>query len=429
MKALRVWPLVGVCLFLVALSACNALNEAATDGLPKELAPIERAIGQEDLQATYSGTTAGGPWWLRPEWEPDVGFWYVSGNYVPYHVQAFTVAGDGAYLIFSAQQYDGYLYLYEGSFDPTNQLEALLDGDDDYYDMNHSMVQGSLVPGQTYYIVTSGFISYGTFTNEIFGPSAVTLVGLSDATPPVITASVDGTLGENGWYVGAGDVVVTWSVEDPESAIDPESVVGCDMAIIAMDTMGPITLSCTASSAGGTTSVSTAILRDATAPVVTVTNVEDGATYVLGDVPSAGCATIDGTSGVDQYATVSLAGGPTGEITVSCLGARDVAGNVGSAFATYFVEAPDPAAATEALVDDVEQLLADGVLNAGQAKGLIKPLENALRSLEKDNTVDALNQLGDFVVKVGEKVPPLSEVQASELIASAEAIRALLLGE
>ena len=44
---------------------------------------------------------------------------------------------------------------------------------------------------------------------------------LQDASPPVITATVEGTLGQNGWYVS--DVSVTWRVEDEESAITDQS--------------------------------------------------------------------------------------------------------------------------------------------------------------------------------------------------------------
>lgn len=246
-----------------------------------------------------------------------------------------------------------------------------------------------------------------------------------DTTPPVITPNVLGTLGDNGWYVG--DVGVTWSVVDDESDISSTS--GCDAMSITNDTTGT-TLTCTATSAGGTESQSVTIERDATAPVVRVNGVTDGATYAVGSVPAASCSTSDPTSGVADAATLSLTGGPTGAVTASCLGAKDVAGNTGSATVTYTVlEAVDPVAATESLIDDVDQLLTDGVLKAGQAKGLIKPLENALRSLSKDKPLDAWNQLGDFILKVTEKVPPLTEAQANELIASAEAIRAVLDGD
>jgi hypothetical protein len=84
---------------------------------------------------------------------------------------------------------------------------------------------------------------------------------LVDSTPPVITPNVSGTLGGNGWYTS--DVQVSWTVSDDESAIT--STNGCDATSINSDTTGT-TLSCEATSYGGTKSVSVTIKRDATAP-------------------------------------------------------------------------------------------------------------------------------------------------------------------
>jgi parallel beta-helix repeat protein len=85
--------------------------------------------------------------------------------------------------------------------------------------------------------------------------------GPTDETPPEITPSVSGTLGDNDWYVG--DVTVSWNVTDPES--DVTEISGCDTTVIDADTDGT-DLTCTASSAGGTSSESVTIKRDATAP-------------------------------------------------------------------------------------------------------------------------------------------------------------------
>jgi hypothetical protein len=85
----------------------------------------------------------------------------------------------------------------------------------------------------------------------------------SDSTPPVITPTVTGTLGNNGWYTS--DVSVSWSVTDPESTIS--SSTGCGLTTITADTAGT-TLTCSATSAGGTDSVSVTIKRDATAPSI-----------------------------------------------------------------------------------------------------------------------------------------------------------------
>ena len=82
--------------------------------------------------------------------------------------------------------------------------------------------------------------------------------------------------------------------------------------------------------------------------------------------------------------------------------------------------------ATARLLADVEYFVASEDLQSGQAKGLINLLDNALHSLEKDYTVDACNQLFDFIVRVGAKVPPLTGPLAAELIGSAEAIRGML---
>jgi hypothetical protein len=208
---------------------------------------------------------------------------------------------------------------------------------------------------------------------------------------------------------------------DEESEV--ASTTGCDATTIDYDTAGT-TVTCSATSAGGTETQWVMIMRDATNPTVTVTGVVGGMTYAPWNVPAPACSTSDGMSGIAQGATLSLTGGPTGDITASCLGALDNAGNGGSASVTYTVV--DPNAATEALVADIEQLEADGVLKTGQANGLIRPLDNALRSLDRDQPEDACNQLADFVVKVEAKVPPLTVEQASELVASAEAIRDML---
>jgi hypothetical protein len=84
----------------------------------------------------------------------------------------------------------------------------------------------------------------------------------------------------------------------------------------------------------------TGINIDRTAPAVSVTGVTDGAVYDLGAVPAAGCSTSDALSGVATPAVVAVAGGTShgvGLFTVTCAGASDVAGNTGSATASYAV--------------------------------------------------------------------------------------------
>lgn len=120
----------------------------------------------------------------------------------------------------------------------------------------------------------------------------------SDTTPPVITPTVSGTLGSNGWYVS--DVGVSWSVTDAES--DIASTSGCNPTTINYDTAG-VTLTCTATSAGGTSSQSVTFKVDKTGP-------------------SAALAITAGTLGTNDWytsdATVSTSGSDTISGPVTC---------------------------------------------------------------------------------------------------------------
>jgi hypothetical protein len=154
----------------------------------------------------------------------------------------------------------------------------------------------------------------------------------SDTTPPVITPSVVGTLGENGWYVT--DVTVSWTVEDGESSISSSS--GCGSTTINTDTTG-ITLTCTATSAGGTTSNSVTIKRDATVPT--------GVTGAPNRAPDSGTwynhavgidfSGTDTTSGIASCTSTNYSGPDGAGVTVngSC---TDNAGNVGNGGSSSF---------------------------------------------------------------------------------------------
>jgi hypothetical protein len=85
-----------------------------------------------------------------------------------------------------------------------------------------------------------------------------------DSTPPDITYEISGTLGNNGWYTS--DVFVDWTVNDSESEVTIDD--GCVDTLIDYDTASE-TLSCSASSAGGSAGpVTVTIKRDATSPSI-----------------------------------------------------------------------------------------------------------------------------------------------------------------
>ena len=105
-----------------------------------------------------------------------------------------------------------------------------------------------------------------------------------------------GTLGNNGWHVS--DATVSWTVDDPESAI--VSSTGCDTVIVISDTSGD-TFTCTAESAGGTASQSVTVKLDKTGP-------------------SAALAVTAGTLGSNGW--------HTSDVTISTTGTDSVSGPV-----------------------------------------------------------------------------------------------------
>lgn len=144
----------------------------------------------------------------------------------------------------------------------------------------------------------------------------------SDTTAPVITPHVVGTLGDNNWYTS--DVKVTWDVVDNESTIGSQT--GCGETNITSDTAGT-TLTCSATSVGGTNSQSVTIKRDATAPTITFENrtPANANGWNNGDV-TVNWSCIDATSGAVD-ASISKTVSTDGEnqsVTGTC---KDNAGN------------------------------------------------------------------------------------------------------
>jgi large repetitive protein len=146
-------------------------------------------------------------------------------------------------------------------------------------------------------------------------------VEITDATPPQINVAVVGTTGNNGWYTS--NVTVTWAVTDAQS---PVSSTGCDATTIAID--GSVTLTCSATSAGGTTSQSITIKRDATAPVWTLpSSFSVPATGTTGAMVNYAATADDATSQLASFTCAPVSGSlfAIGATSVNCT-ATDNAG-------------------------------------------------------------------------------------------------------
>ena len=158
----------------------------------------------------------------------------------------------------------------------------------------------------------------------------------SDTTPPEITPVVSPATpdGDHGWYTS--DVTLSWTVTDAESAITSQN--GCAAVTITAD-QAATGYTCTATSAGGTSTQTVTIKRDATAPEITwVGGPSAGASYYFGEVPAdPTCDATDNLSGVTATGCVvtgySAAVG-THTLTAS---AEDQAGNPASEERVYTV--------------------------------------------------------------------------------------------
>ncbi len=109
--------------------------------------------------------------------------------------------------------------------------------------------------------------SYRGDSNFNTSNNAITQIVNGDTTPPVVTKTVTGTLGTNGWYTST--VMVAWSVTDPDSAVAIDS--GCGTQSFTSDTAS-VTSGCTAHSAGGSSTDSVALKIDTTPPGIAFTS-------------------------------------------------------------------------------------------------------------------------------------------------------------
>lgn len=166
-----------VIVLLLALSVSPIMAQTAAE--EKALNQVEGTpmASPADVEI-YSGTNVGGPEWDRPLSDP-VMCSISSLGPVRYSDQPFFVAADGTCDFDSQQSYDGYLHIYEISWDPLDQCTNLIAGNDDGAGgIGTSNINGlSVTTGVTYWIVTSAFAAggEGTFDNTISCDVDVTL--------------------------------------------------------------------------------------------------------------------------------------------------------------------------------------------------------------------------------------------------------------
>jgi len=176
---------------------------------------------------------------------------------------------------------------------------------------------------------------------------------LLDDTPPSVNYTIDGINGTNSWYrgsTGGNYIVVHWLVSDPDSAITSTS--GCEPAIRIDDPNPGTTRTCSATSDGGTTAVTTKTIKiDADPP----TGVNANAARAPDHGPwyqqpvGIGWKGNDATSGIASCTATTYSGPDTGSAAPSGT-CTDVAGNVSGTVAyplKYDSTAPSVTAAPD----------------------------------------------------------------------------------
>jgi hypothetical protein len=202
----------------------------------------------------------------------------------------------------------------------------------------------------TGYSITASSNTNNVNTGQASFTLKVNAVTPSDTTPPVITQNVSPASpnGSNGWY-NSGNVSVSYTVTDPESAITSKSA-ACDTTTTINTDITGQTVTCSATSAGGTDSKSVTIKRDVTPPtdIQFVGGPDAGGSYPFGSVPDEPTCTANGAVAepascvVTDYSTAVSAPG-THTMTAT---ATDNAGNVATATRSYTVTKANQAALT-----------------------------------------------------------------------------------
>jgi hypothetical protein len=168
---------------------------------------------------------------------------------------------------------------------------------------------------------------------------------LTDDTPPSVTYTVDGITGTNGWYRGSAGgnyVVVHWAVSDPDSPISSSS--GCEPAIRIDDPNTGTTRTCSATSAGGTTAITTKQIKIDSDPPTSVAATPSRGPDANGwynHSLSVSWSGSDATSGIADCTSAAYQGPDAAPAALSG-GCTDLAGNASSTSFAFKFDATPP---------------------------------------------------------------------------------------
>jgi hypothetical protein len=191
-----------------------------------------------------------------------------------------------------------------------------------------------------------------------------------DMTAPTLTPVLSPQPNGAGW--NNQNVEVTFQCVDGRSGIDPRY--GCPATqSVTAEGLTSFNGLITRDQAGNMKDAEVSVRLDKTAPTVGVLGVENGATYLVGQVPSASCSTADALSKPATLASLTITGGAadgTGAFVATCSGATDNAGNSAAPVSVaYSVASGAPHYAWSGFFQPIDNVDASGrpVLNVVKA--------------------------------------------------------------
>jgi hypothetical protein len=142
--------------------------------------------GPSALAQSYTATTAGAPTFNRAV-ASCAGLSGI-GTAVRYHRQAVytTVAGSYTFTSTAVSAWDNFLHLYGPTFTPSAAATNCRVGNDDAPSIGTSSFSFAMAANTQYWLVTSGYANtdFGTFTNSVGGPIAVTFSTIGTMVAP-----------------------------------------------------------------------------------------------------------------------------------------------------------------------------------------------------------------------------------------------------
>lgn len=148
-----------------------------------------------------------------------------------------------------------------------------------------------------------------------------------DTTPPSANPEVTaGKVGAHGWYTSPVQVTWHWTDDGTIDALD------CTTTSTSSGSGDPVKLTATCTDLAGNVATAIDMVKiDTTMPVVVVTGVRAGHTYIDGAAPTPGCQSKDTVSKIAKPAklTITSTGAHgVGQFAATCAGAVSVAGTV-----------------------------------------------------------------------------------------------------